>query len=182
MAPGSLRSRTVVLRTSDHGEMGLSHGALRQKAFNAYEETINVPLVISNPTLFPEPAETDALASLVDVVPTVIALAGGAPADDLRGRDLSPILAEAANPERERAAEGTDSPLRILEVAPVWVPVPPEGYGGIEWVVHWLVEGLRERGVVDVGAGPAEQVAVEDEDAHERVQSTRRNPCYGSPR
>jgi len=43
-------------------------------------------------------------------------------------------------------------------------------------------EGLRERGVVDVGAGPAEQVAVEDEDAHEPVQGTRRGPCYGSPR
>ena len=51
--PGSLRSRTVVVRCSDHGEMGLSHGGLRQKMFNAYEETINVPLVFSNPVLFP---------------------------------------------------------------------------------------------------------------------------------
>ena len=51
--PGSLRSRTVVLRCADHGEMGLSHGGLRQKTFNAYEETINVPLVVSNPVLFP---------------------------------------------------------------------------------------------------------------------------------
>ena len=29
--PGSLRSRTVVVRCADHGEMGLSHGGLRQK-------------------------------------------------------------------------------------------------------------------------------------------------------
>ena len=102
--PGSLRSRTVIVRCADHGEMGLSHGGLRQKMFNTYEETINVPLVISNPTLFPERAETDALASLVDVVPTLMAMAGGEPPDDLRGRDLSPILAQAASPERERAA------------------------------------------------------------------------------
>ena len=53
--PGSLRSRTVILRTSDHGEMGLSHGGLRQKIFNAYEETIRVPLVVSNPRMFPQP-------------------------------------------------------------------------------------------------------------------------------
>ena len=53
--PGSLRSRTVVFRCADHGEMGLSHGGLRQKAFNAYEETIHVPLVVSNPALFPKP-------------------------------------------------------------------------------------------------------------------------------
>ena len=65
--PQSLRSRTVIFRCADHGEMGLSHGGLRQKAFNAYEETIHVPLVISNPLLFPKPAETDALASLIDL-------------------------------------------------------------------------------------------------------------------
>ena len=35
--------------------MGLAHGGLRQKAFNAYEETIGVPLVVSNPLLFPRP-------------------------------------------------------------------------------------------------------------------------------
>ncbi len=34
----SLRSRTVIARMSDHGELGLSHGGLRQKMFNAYEE------------------------------------------------------------------------------------------------------------------------------------------------
>ncbi len=50
--PDSLRSRTVVVRCADHGEMGLSHGGLRQKTFNVYEETINVPLVVSNPVLF----------------------------------------------------------------------------------------------------------------------------------
>ena len=64
LQPGSLRSRTVIVRCADHGEMGLSHGGLRQKAFNAYEETIRVPLIVSNPVLFPEARETDALASL----------------------------------------------------------------------------------------------------------------------
>ncbi len=54
--PTSLRSRTVIVRVSDHGEMGLSHGGLRQKMFNAYEETMNVPLIVSNSALFSEPA------------------------------------------------------------------------------------------------------------------------------
>lgn len=98
--PGSLRSRTAVIRCADHGEMGLSHGGLRQKTFNAYEETINVPLVISNPVLFPRGAETGALASLVDVLPTILRLADVEAPRDLRGRDLTPVLAEAAVPER----------------------------------------------------------------------------------
>ena len=74
--PSSLRSRTVIVRTSDHGELGLSHGGLRQKIFNAYEESIRVPLVVSSPALFPAPRESDALVSLVDVVPTLLGLAG----------------------------------------------------------------------------------------------------------
>ena len=54
--PASLRARTVVVRTSDHGELALSHGGLRQKMFNAYEEAIRVPLVVSGPALFPRRA------------------------------------------------------------------------------------------------------------------------------
>ncbi|NKW20251.1 sulfatase-like hydrolase/transferase [Rhodococcus hoagii] len=47
--PPGMRESTVVIRISDHGEMGMSHGGLRQKVFNAYEETLRVPLVVSNP-------------------------------------------------------------------------------------------------------------------------------------
>ncbi|HUH80632.1 MAG TPA: sulfatase-like hydrolase/transferase [Solirubrobacteraceae bacterium] len=89
----SLRSRTIVIRTSDHGEMGLSHGGLRQKIFNAYEETIRVPLVISNPRLFPQPRESDALVSLLDIVPTCLGIAGpGKRPQSLDGEDLSPLI------------------------------------------------------------------------------------------
>jgi arylsulfatase A-like enzyme len=99
--PASLRSRTVVVRTSDHGEMGLSHGGLRQKMFNVYEETLHVPLVVSNPVLFPRPRDTDALASLVDLVPTLLSLAGAEGGARLDGRDLLPVLAGCAEPPRE---------------------------------------------------------------------------------
>ena len=91
--PSSLRSRTVVVRTSDHGELGLSHGGLRQKMFNAYEEAIRVPLTVSSPALFPQPLESDALVSLVDLVPTLLGLTG-APVDPAQfdGVDLGPVL------------------------------------------------------------------------------------------
>jgi choline-sulfatase len=91
--PASLRARSVVVRTSDHGELGLSHGGLRQKMFNAYEEAIRVPLIVSGPALFPEPRESDALVSLVDLVPTLVGLTGD-PAHPARfdGHDLGPVL------------------------------------------------------------------------------------------
>jgi choline-sulfatase len=100
--PDSIRSRTMVFRCADHGEMGLSHGGLRQKAFNAYEETINIPLVVSNPVLFPKPKHSDALVSLVDVLPTIASVAGAGLDGAAKGRDLAPIIAGNAAPENER--------------------------------------------------------------------------------
>ncbi len=119
--PGSLRSRTVIVRCADHGEMGLSHGGLRQKAFNAYEETINVPLVVSNPLLFPRPARTSALASLIDVMPTIAALSGAEPPAGAQGADLGPVLAHHASPERE-AVERSEVDLRALVEHPSPAP------------------------------------------------------------
>ena len=62
-----------------------------------------------------EPAETDALASLVDVVPTLLGLAGDRSPTGLRGRDLAPVLADAAEPERERVAASPVDLDRVLE-------------------------------------------------------------------
>jgi glycosyltransferase involved in cell wall biosynthesis len=37
-------------------------------------------------------------------------------------------------------------PLRIALISPVWFPVPPTGYGGIEWIVWLLADGLVDAG------------------------------------
>ena len=59
---------------------------------------LNVPLIVSNPRLFPEGQTTEALAGLVDIVPTLAALAGVPDPARYRfpGRDLTPILADLA--------------------------------------------------------------------------------------
>jgi glycosyltransferase involved in cell wall biosynthesis len=36
--------------------------------------------------------------------------------------------------------------MRVAVLSPVWFPVPPPGYGGIEWIVHLLTEGLVAAG------------------------------------
>ena len=64
-----------MLRTADHGELGLSHG-LREKAYSAYEEMIHVPLCISNPNMFPTPRQTNAFWSHADLMATACELAG----------------------------------------------------------------------------------------------------------
>ena len=36
--------------------------------------------------------------------------------------------------------------LKIALISPVWFPVPPTGYGGIEWIVWLLADGLVDAG------------------------------------
>lgn len=87
---------TVIVRTSDHGEMGLTHGGQRQKWFNVYQESIQVPLIWSNPQMFPEPATSDALVSLVDLLPTLASFCGVKDIGrfGLQGRDYSALFTQ----------------------------------------------------------------------------------------
>jgi choline-sulfatase len=73
---GGMLANTLVIATSDHGEMGTSHGGLRQKNFNFYEESIRVPLVYSNPRVFRNPRTNHSLVSHVDFLPTLASLVG----------------------------------------------------------------------------------------------------------
>ena len=36
--------------------------------------------------------------------------------------------------------------MKIAQVAPLWFSIPPEKYGGIEWIVYHLCEGLTKKG------------------------------------
>ena len=91
---------TFIVRISDHGDMAMAHGLQRQKMFNMYEETLNIPFIISHPRLFKEPQESDALVSLIDLLPTLANLAGVPDLDRwvFKGKDLTPIL---SNPKAE---------------------------------------------------------------------------------
>jgi glycosyltransferase involved in cell wall biosynthesis len=48
--------------------------------------------------------------------------------------------------QEELVTSTHESRLRIGMVAPPWHGLPPSGYGGIEAMVYWLVQGLAARG------------------------------------
>jgi choline-sulfatase len=99
-----LLENTLVIATADHGEMGIAHGGLRQKNFNMYEESLRVPLVYSNPRLFPKPRTSKALVSHVDFLPTLARLVGAPPAarDYWQGVDYSDqILSDTPKPGQD---------------------------------------------------------------------------------
>ena len=94
-----LLENTLIIYTSDHGEMGMTHGGMIQKNFNVYEETLRVPLVYSNPSLFPEEMQSDALVSHVDFAPTMASLVGSSATNpDWQGVDYAPLVLDPAAP------------------------------------------------------------------------------------
>jgi arylsulfatase A-like enzyme len=99
---------TIVVFSSDHGDMQGAHGGMHQKWHNAYEETLRVPFVVSSP-LFPGGArELEVPTNHADLIPTLLGLAGidhdatlarlrddHSDARPLVGRDLSAAIRAA---------------------------------------------------------------------------------------
>lgn len=93
-----LDQSTIVIYTSDHGEMAGAHG-LRGKGPFAYQQTNHLPLYVVHPDVNGG-QQCQSLSSHIDFVPTMLSMAGVTPdrAADLAGRplpgkDLSRLLA-----------------------------------------------------------------------------------------
>ena len=80
---------TIVVFTSDHGDMLGSHGLIGSNG--PYEESVRVPLAIRHPRALTSGA-ADILVSLVDLAPTLLAFAGIPAPQGMQGRDLSALL------------------------------------------------------------------------------------------
>ena len=82
------RDNSLIVITSDHGEAFMEHGRLGHNS-TLFDEMIHVPLLVRLPDgARPEQVETDRLASLLDVVPTILGQVQGAPSNVRDGVDL----------------------------------------------------------------------------------------------
>ncbi|MFW6162997.1 MAG: sulfatase-like hydrolase/transferase, partial [Planctomycetota bacterium] len=90
---------TLVVFTSDHGDMLWSHGL--QKKEQPFEEAIRIPLLLRWPGRIPAGHRPEALGSIVDLAPTLLSLMGLEAPETVEGADLSAIVlgGEAAGPE-----------------------------------------------------------------------------------
>ncbi len=85
-----LRENTVVVYTSDQGFFLGDHGWYDKRFM--YEECLRTPLLVRYPPLVKSGSEQTALAMNIDFAPTLLELAGLAPASDIQGRSLVPLL------------------------------------------------------------------------------------------
>jgi len=105
-----MADETIVVFTSDHGDLLGAHGGLQQKWANAFDEATRVPMLVKGPGVTPAPGGVTIPTSHVDLIPTLMGLAGidveraaagvaqhHAEARPLPGRDLSALLTGTAN-------------------------------------------------------------------------------------
>jgi len=86
-----LAKNTIVVFLTDHGEYGGAHGMMIEKWHTAYQEALHVPVVVKFPASTPvateapgpvegplgfAPRQVDALTSHIDILPTILGLAG----------------------------------------------------------------------------------------------------------
>ena len=96
---------TIVIFTSDHGDLLSAHANMHQKWYAAYDEMTHVPMIISNPKMFPRPKKVESFTNHIDVIPTMLGLAGINPepirqqlakrftdAQKFVGRNLAPLV------------------------------------------------------------------------------------------
>jgi arylsulfatase len=93
--------RTIVIFMSDHGETLGDHGLI-QKGCRFYEGLVRVPLIFYCPGRIKEGIVSDALVEIMDVMPTILQLAGERVPDYVEGRSLLPILTGEGDPSQHR--------------------------------------------------------------------------------
>ena len=123
-----LEENTIVIFTSDHGELGGAH-QMRGKGTNTYREQNHLPLMIVHPA-YPGGKECRAITSQLDLTPTIIGLTGQdiqsktKAAQGLKGKDFSGLL---TNPGA--ASEHAVRPVSLFNFdmlsyqSPVWAEV-----------------------------------------------------------
>ncbi|CAG7600799.1 Ulvan-active sulfatase [Paenibacillus solanacearum] len=96
-----LLDNTIVIYTADHGDILASNGGLFDKDSMLTEETMCIPLAVRWPNGAVKGAKLDALVSNMDIVPTVLELAGVDVPSHMDGKSFAPLLRDSDAPWRE---------------------------------------------------------------------------------
>ena len=85
-----LRENTLIVYSSDHGEMLYKNGVCEKQTF--FEDAVRIPLIYSLPGQLPEGTASDAMVSNIDLLPTLLTMQGIDVPDFVEGTDLTPTF------------------------------------------------------------------------------------------
>lgn len=84
----NLINNTIIVFTADHGDY-LGDPGMFWKSLVAFEEDVNVPLIVSYPKVLPRRKTSTALHNLVDLAPTFLSLIGFSIPNEMEGIEQS---------------------------------------------------------------------------------------------
>jgi len=87
----NLLENTLIVIAGDHGEAFGEHQEYGHSVF-CYEENLKVPLIFSNPRLFPDGAVVDARVCLIDVLPSLLDILGIDHPPAVQGKSFSGLM------------------------------------------------------------------------------------------
>lgn len=113
-----LAENTIVVVLSDHGEEFWDHDSMLH-GDTLYEEQVRVPCIVRHPGKLPPGVVLRHQASHLDLMPTLLDLAGLAIPDQCLGRSLAPVLRDPEAPFQPRIAfsEAQTNPRTDLKSA-----------------------------------------------------------------
>ena len=85
-----LKDNTLIIYTSDHGELAGEHGLWYKNSF--YEGSVGIPFIFSCPKFFEGNKISKSVTGNIDIFPTICDAAGIQKPDDLEGKSIWPIL------------------------------------------------------------------------------------------
>jgi arylsulfatase A-like enzyme len=149
-----LRENTLVIYASDNGFFSGEHGLYNKMWM--YEESLFVPFIARYPGIIAPGSRTRCLASLLDVAPTFVELAGATVPPDLQGISLLPLLRGKDTPLRESLYYHYHADWGVPEIVGLRTPTHKLiHYPGLEKVRWELFDLEKDPGEMNNLAGKA---------------------------
>lgn len=169
-----LNDNTVVIFTSDHGDLMGDHGLSGK--WLMYENSIRVPMIVYDPRIDKNLAGTrrDAMVLSIDLAPTLLALAGLDAPESMQGSDMMPIVKQESVPWRKHYYYE-----HTYQTEPPRSPIPrSEGIRGERWkYIRYPDTVPVYEQLFDLKSDPLEQKNLAMHQEHAKQLSKLRTQC-----
>jgi len=137
-----LDENTIVIFTTDHGDMVAAHGMVWKWDHCGYEELLHIPLIMRVPGLTCPGSTISALTSNIDILPTLLELAEVDQPPGIQGRSMLPLLSGEQNSFRQHVfCDSSDMNITTYD-------------GRWKYVLNWNPRDIDE--LYDLGSDPGE--------------------------
>ena len=157
---------TIIVFTSDHGDMLTSHGMIFKLGSNAYEELFHVPAIVRLPNDQYRNRRISDLVSSIDLLPTILDAADLELPQQIDGKSIIPLLKREAEKHRDA----------------LFAEIHSQGHQGkiimcrtqkYKYVYHWLSDDVDE--LYDLEIDPGELNNLWADAAHQDIVIEMKN-------